>query len=357
MSKNYLCKSIEINNFRNFESLSIDNLKRINIIGGFNGVGKSSLLETIFLLLDVQNSAALTKAYMWRQVPITSAADLQYIIRDKNNVAFIRSNTSIGVMEVGISKATVPQHIISSLTASIQKSVPQMSSAPSSDPNGLQLSAFLNNQEKIVSYSMFAMTGVGAMIDRMEPLPIPPSIIISANIKSSSEDHAQRLSEVVRNGRQASLIDPLKLIQPDLESFSILHNSTGPSIYASLNGNLIPINMLGDGFIALFGVILAISQSKNGVVLLDEVDASLHYSVTSAAWEVISQAANTENCQIFATSHSREGIVNAADGILKAGREKDFQYIRIEKSGSEHKAIPYSMSELKAAEEFNFEFR
>ncbi len=46
---NLLLKNLEINNFRTFNQLQIDNLGRVNLITGKNNVGKSSLLEALWL--------------------------------------------------------------------------------------------------------------------------------------------------------------------------------------------------------------------------------------------------------------------------------------------------------------------
>lgn len=357
MSTNYLCKSLEVNNFRAFKKLKLPNFKRINILGGFNGVGKSTILETIFLALDVNNSGALPKAYAWRQVPITEKSDLNFVFNDRQNNASIKAQLQVGSVDLHISKQTVPQQIISNVSTTIQKSIPDITSTPSIDPEGIRLRTLVDGRERIITYIMLTAGGIAGAMEKLETTPIPPSVLLGAMVKSTSEETAQRLSSVIRGERMSSLLEPLKVIQPDLESFTILQTIAGPSVYASIGGKLTPINILGDGFITLFSVILAISNSKNGIVLLDEVDTSIHYSVTSSAWEAISKAANSENCQIFATSHSREGIINAAHGISKAGREKDFQYIRVEKHPDEHVGIGYSMSELKSAEEFNFEFR
>ncbi len=356
MSTNYLCKSLEVDNFRAYKKLKIPKFKRINIIGGFNGVGKSTILETIFLVLDINNSGALAKPYSWRQVPITETGDLSFLFNDREDNARIRAQLEIGLFDVSLSKQTVPQQIISTITATIQRSMPDITSA-SIDQNGICLKASVDGREKIRSYMMFTANGIAGAMEKVEATTIPASIILGAMVKSTSEEIAQRLSSVIRAGRMGSLLDPLRMIQPNLESFTILQTIAGPMVYATIDGKLTPINILGDGFVTLFSVILAISNSKNGIVLLDEVDTSIHYSVTASAWEAISKAANSENCQIFATSHSKEGIINAASGICKAGREKDFQFIRIERHGEEHRSVTYDINELKAAEEFNFEFR
>src|SRR5260221_10422468 len=46
---------IELNNFRGFEVLDIKGLARINLIAGKNSVGKTSLLEALFLLSWIDN--------------------------------------------------------------------------------------------------------------------------------------------------------------------------------------------------------------------------------------------------------------------------------------------------------------
>ena len=45
-----MLSQLRIGNFRLFEDLQIDELERINLFGGLNNVGKTSLLEAVFLL-------------------------------------------------------------------------------------------------------------------------------------------------------------------------------------------------------------------------------------------------------------------------------------------------------------------
>ncbi|WP_462136871.1 AAA family ATPase, partial [Candidatus Mycalebacterium sp.] len=49
MSEHFF-KSIKIENFRGIESLKIDNLERINLFVGKNNCGKTTILESIYLL-------------------------------------------------------------------------------------------------------------------------------------------------------------------------------------------------------------------------------------------------------------------------------------------------------------------
>ncbi|GGA30030.1 ATP/GTP-binding protein [Okeania sp. KiyG1] len=48
-------KCITVKNFRCFEEITIDNIERVNLIGGINNVGKTALLEAIFLLTSLNS--------------------------------------------------------------------------------------------------------------------------------------------------------------------------------------------------------------------------------------------------------------------------------------------------------------
>ena len=48
-------KNIEINNFRGIDHLKIDDLSRVNVFLGQNNSGKSSVLETIYLITGMSN--------------------------------------------------------------------------------------------------------------------------------------------------------------------------------------------------------------------------------------------------------------------------------------------------------------
>jgi predicted ATP-dependent endonuclease of OLD family len=64
------------------------------------------------------------------------------------------------------------------------------------------------------------------------------------------------------------------------------------------------LRTFGDGVNRLFGVILSLCNARNGVLLVDEIENGLHYSVQTEIWRTIFRLANTLNVQVFATSHS-----------------------------------------------------
>ncbi|MCF8142446.1 MAG: hypothetical protein K9N21_00860 [Deltaproteobacteria bacterium] len=56
----------EINHFRGFEFLEIGPFSRVNLITGINGVGKTAVLEGLFLHIGVLNPQLALRVNLWR---------------------------------------------------------------------------------------------------------------------------------------------------------------------------------------------------------------------------------------------------------------------------------------------------
>jgi hypothetical protein len=70
----------------------------------------------------------------------------------------------------------------------------------------------------------------------------------------------------------------------------------------------LPLRSMGDGTTRLFQIILALVGAKDGVLLIDEFENGLHWSVQGKAWQTIFRLAARLNVQVFASTHSRDCI-------------------------------------------------
>ena len=61
----------------------------------------------------------------------------------------------------------------------------------------------------------------------------------------------------------------------------------------------VPIGSAGDGMWRMLGLALALSNAKGGVLLVDEIDTGLHYSVMENMWRMISERAVVLDVQVF----------------------------------------------------------
>ena len=66
------------------------------------------------------------------------------------------------------------------------------------------------------------------------------------------------------------------------------------------------MNVTGQGFNRLLILASVIIDSAGGIVLIDEIENGLHYSVLADVWRIVVRTAKDYKVQIFATTHSRD---------------------------------------------------
>ena len=118
----------------------------------------------------------------------------------------------------------------------------------------------------------------------------------------------------------------------------------------------VPLKSLGDGAIRLFGVALALANSRNGFLLIDEAENGIHYSVQRDYWRMILQTAHKDNVQVVATTHSWDCVKGFARAAMET-EDAEGVLVRLERDGHGMRAIEYSEDELRVAAEQGIEVR
>jgi AAA15 family ATPase/GTPase len=123
--------------------------------------------------------------------------------------------------------------------------------------------------------------------------------------------------------------------------------------------NLISLPLMGDGMLRLTNFVLQIANAQNGVLLIDEIENGLHYSVITNVWKAIASAAKEYNTQVFATTHSWECVLSAHEAFESSETyDSDFQLHRLDRLNDvEIKAVTYSKRSLSAAIRAGLEVR
>lgn len=359
MSSNYFLKSIAFENYRGLHGLHVPSFRRINLIGGFNGTGKSSLLEGIFFLLDRRGPIALTRPFMWRGVGMVGKSSLeQFFSRlDYESVISISAETSGGKLSIRMSFGAVPDGVTIQVSGQPRPGQPDFQQSLSND-SGLRMDVQLNGVSDDALIAMPMPDGIAVNLYRAGTSKIPPGAFMSPTTRNSGSDNAERFSAVVRANRLSELLKVISVVRPNIVGIHLLQEGGGPVLFAQFeDGALHPFAMLGDGIQTILSIGLAIMNTAGGVVLLDEFDSAIHYSALKDVWSKIASLANAYNCQIFAVTHSHECIQAALEGIKAGSRIEDFQYARLERSESGLSAVVYSGKELAESLSAGWEIR
>ena len=85
-------KSFEIRHFRGFDQFQLDDLKPVNIIGGLNNVGKTCLLEAMFIHAGFGNAELLVRTNFLRGL-LPTATSASTAVQDFIGASFYRYET------------------------------------------------------------------------------------------------------------------------------------------------------------------------------------------------------------------------------------------------------------------------
>ncbi len=156
--------------------------------------------------------------------------------------------------------------------------------------------------------------------------------------------------DVALSPLEQEVLNALKLIAPEIESLNFIGsgisiNKRTPKVRLSGSTNPIPLRSLGEGMNRMLGIALALVNAKDGMLLIDEVDTGLHYSVLAEMWKLIFEVAHRLNVQVFATSHSWD-CIQAFQEAAAENKEAEGVLVRLEQRKDGIGAVTFDEDEL-----------
>jgi AAA15 family ATPase/GTPase len=338
MSKEHLTY-FKVENFKRFDSLELTDIGQFNLIVGDNNVGKTSLLEALLI-----NENALDTITNLRQTALNRGFKIPTsIIRDEKTGKDL-PDSGFNYFDIFPKDKNKPLAITlstnkkSNVSFQIKLDIDHLTYYIASKPLH-RISIYANSKTNYVPFVPYAL--------------------------SAGEDLIVYYSNLVNQGRLAvkSFMSIIKFFIPDIEDITINSIPNGNTIYLGLENrnDWVPIQAFGDGTKRLFRIALEISECVGKRLMIDEIDAGMHYSRMKGFLRTVFQMALKGNVQLFMTTHSRECQQAFAevfeDGEMKSYQDKVRQFTLIEKPDGQVKAINRNFDQLEFALETDNETR
>ena len=128
---------------------------------------------------------------------------------------------------------------------------------------------------------------------------------------------------------EEDVIDAMRIIEPGTVDIAVVSSGSRASVRIRTKDSPNPVSLktMGDGMNRVFGIGLALAGAKNGILLVDEIENGIHWSVMPEVWKFVVKVARRLNVQVFATTHSNDCLKSFHTGT----RGNDGVAIRIEK--------------------------
>ncbi len=345
---------IRIQGLRCFEDLQYQPLRRLNLIGGGNNAGKTTLLEGIYLLAGANNPALATKINIFRGIE-------KYVLEPNHVWGNLFHGVSVdkpivieGAKGVGSVKLAIEVEPPREITIDLQNKAPEVTAH-----GGLVFRCLSNGQSVTSRSEIRTEEGKAHISSPIVNTPIFPSVFLHTRWIKSEED-ADRYSQLDKaNSKKAlaGILAALKIFEPRLTRLSVITEGPIKEIHGALEGigTLLPLSVMGGGMVRLTSLLLAIYGSEGGIVPVDEIENGLHHSILPKVWQALSMATKEANVQLFATTHSYECI--RAARVALQGEKADVGYCRLERVNGKIQAVMYEPDEMEAAVDQRAEVR
>ena len=338
-----LLDSLEIKGYRCFEHLTIEKLGRVNLIVGKNNVGKTALLEALWIYAQRNQGVLFDILISRNECPEISldqfgrkAPTLVHLWAGRN-IFFGRPSLQTQSSPV---IATIKPHDSNRITTVV-------------DIHGVPSSGEIHSNFPSVSVSFHSQD------NQISPMPL-----ISHYIKPnglSGETLAGLWDEIALTSKEGNVNEALRLIDEKVRNVNFIgypkgeNNRVAVVRIEGLN-EPVPLRSRGEGMNRLLGIALALVNCKDGMLLIDEVESGLHYTVLPDVWRLIFKTARELNVQVFATTHSSDCIY-AFQKAADEDKESDGMLIRLVRKNDKIKAVLFDEEEMETVVEQNIEVR
>ena len=367
---------LDIHNFRGLEDVRLPRLSRINLISGRNGVGKTSVLEAVYLISAPQAHDPITAINDVRGVSPPSIDDFYTdVFSDFDNKRTINisakygQENKLGVLRIFMRDRidrSIPRGNSTGRSGSILGGVDLTSSQfevvfDRTQPDGseMETTAWLSSR-------LQAGRPIGEPEDRIE-VHAPPTDHIRVNPVyylapaglRSQAIWASLFGQLQRDGSDGDIIDLLRTIEPRIQGIVPITSRSGVVVHAKVNGmrQAMPLTLIGEGLNRVFQLAVLARSAQGGVLLIDEIENGLHFRSLPQMFSNLYELATLFDVQVFAVTHSDE-CVESARTAIGTTELRELSYYRLDRTkNGVIKAFHFDIDKLDRAHASHMEVR
>jgi predicted ATPase len=356
-----MIESLHISGFKLFRDITLPRLGRLNLFVGENASGKSSLLEAINLyagrnpvadILQVAKERSGDRMSPWDIDLIEEGSSLIHPIFELFRRADRQNTPRILIGKVGDRRPLRVEFQLYRVVID-QEGVRHYDRTAPVDvfSEGVEMVVPIHRGDRQVGMvTRRSLASRGWIPDGEKPLDESgwPVLFLRA-VGLSKEKAASMWDALVQGPGQDLVLHWLRMLDPRIEDLAYIGKSDSRVALLKIVGQgRLPLASMGDGLTRLFHAALAAASSPEGVLLIDEFENGLHWSVQEKLWKALARASRESSVQIFATTHSRDCIESFAAAANDAEPDGAAIY-RLERKGDDVIAIDLPLINVDAA--------
>ena len=300
-----MIERLEIENFRGLDKLTIDGLARVNVFVGANNVGKSSVLEAVYLLHELQVSNAVQTVMQRRRYHATTDNLVPEIFQTQGSKKPMRFKATGG----GKSWQIVLKPERDGYTATLAR-------------------------EPALEQNVTAAYLVGAsMGDQQRHGRVPAVFFDFATLQDT--EVAERIGALIVKRRREKLVAALQRLDARVVGIDQYKLPKTNSVEAWVDlglPELLRLTQAGHGLRYAAALFTELDRARDSIVLIDEFEVGLHHDVIVPVWQTIDTLSRENKLQLFVTTHSYECLKAVHEAM--SSDSKDLAVFRLQRGDS-----------------------
>lgn len=351
---------VTIQGYRCFTEFRLHGLARLNLLVGKNNSGKTAALEAIQLLAGgghpsyLLNILGRREEYVPAPDPAAESSDISLSVAP----LFHGHDISLGRF-FEISGSNTARTFFRCEVVAPPETKGEEGALPSALTEAPALGLGLSS-DQLLSPAFVRLGANGGLptgaFRRAEFQESTRNVTFVSTDSMTSYTMSRIWNDIALTPAESQVVAALQILDPRVERVAFLSMESGR--FARTRGGIVlklketnyrvALGSMGDGMRRILALSLAIIRSRNGVVLIDEIDTGFHYSIMPAMWKLVASLAQRLSVQVFATTHSWDclrGLASYVEADSQHGT--DVSVMRIERD--QDLAVHYSGDELTLA--------
>jgi hypothetical protein len=148
-------------------------------------------------------------------------------------------------------------------------------------------------------------------------LQLKPPVGFVSTDRPALKRLARLWKDIVLRPAEARTVAALRLVEPLIDRIAVFE-ADGVRAEVLLRGasEPIPLGTLGEGASRILALALHMALVPGGLLLIDEIENGLHWSVMPKIWRFLVETAIANQVQVFAATHSKDWL----DGLANLHR-------------------------------------
>lgn len=327
-------RRLSLNAYRGVAGLVLENLTPVSLVVGANNSGKSSILEAAGLLLRPPDPGQWVSAVRRRDADLALVDGIWSMFPGAEAVHPEDGPQQSSPIELSATLGDRERTVSATAQAS------ELPGAAEGGELAVRVDVSVSGEPAIE----LRFPGIKPVVHQV---PVYRVFAVTPSSHYSTSVFVEQLSQVVDAGRKQLAVQLMEVFDAEVEDLDVIKSHGREAVRVThASRGVVDLSSFGDGIRRAAALALTLTRASQGMLLIDEIESGIHYSVLRPLLGKLLEAAAAAQVQILATTHSLEAVDAIIDCIEDRGTPDALSAFWVQRQDGKHEVRRYDFAKL-----------